>query len=436
MELQPDASALLGRTPPPLDADGRPDLVAGLAAVRAAAARIAGTVRETPTVYSYTFSEVAERDVWLKLENLQRTGSFKLRGAANKVLLLPPDVRARGLVAASAGNHAQGVALAAREAGTRATIVMPERTALIKIRRTEHYGAEVVLHGENYDRAQAFARELAEREGRALIHPFDDFDVVAGQGTVGLELLAQVPELDTLLVSVGGGGLVAGIALAVKALRPEVRVVGVQARGAAPMVESFRAGRRVSVDDPRTIAEGIRVGTTGEHTFPLVRALVDDMLTVEEEEIEEAVVQTLQMSKVVAEAAGVASIAALLGNRVEGRRVGAVVCGGNIDLRLLGRMIESGLAHQGFYHMLVVRLQDAPGELNRVVDVLGEARCNIVDITHHRAGWKVPVGFVDVEILVETRTSGQGAEVAARLREVGLQLVERPGASAGPARSP
>ncbi len=415
-------------TPVPLDAAGRPDLVRGLAAVRRAAERLAHVARETPSVYSYTVSEATGRDVWLKLENLQRTGSFKVRGALNKVLSLASEVRARGLIAASAGNHAQGVALAAKLAGVPATIVMPLSTALIKVRRTEGYGAQVVLHGATYDEAQAEAqRRMAER-GLTLIHPFDDFEVMAGQGTVSLELLAQVPDVDTVVVPIGGGGLIAGMALALKALRPNVRLIGVQAAGAAPMAASLAAGRRVQVEKPQTIAEGIRVGFAGEQTFPVVRALVEEVLTVDEAEITDAVVKTLLLSKVVPEAAGVAAVAALLAGKVQGgHTLCAVISGGNIDLNLLGRMIESGLAHQGFYHMVVVRLADAPGELQRVVDVLREARCNIVDIQHHRAGWKVPLGFVDVEVLVETRHPNQGEELSQRLRGLGLVLLERPG---------
>ena len=419
-------------TPVPLDRAGRPDLARGLSAVRAAADRLRDIVRETPSVYSYTVSEVAGRDVWLKLENLQRTGSFKVRGAINKVAALDPATRAKGLVAASAGNHAQGVALAARLAGIHATIVMPVATALIKVRRTEGYGAEIVLHGRSYDEAQVEAQRIAAAEGRTLVHPFDDFDVMAGQGTVSLELLAQVPAVDTVVVPIGGGGLISGMAFALKALRPEVRLIGVQATGAAPMAASLAAGRRVTVAEPRTIADGIRVGTTGEHTFAVVSALVDEVVTVDEGEITEAVVQLLLMSKVVAEAAGAAGVAALLAGKVAGgHTLCAVVSGGNIDLNLLGRMIESGLATQGLYHVEVVRLLDAPGELQRVVDVLRETKSNIVDIQHHRAGWKVPVGYVDVEILVETRHAGQGGEIAQRLREAGLTLVDRPGASAG-----
>jgi threonine dehydratase len=417
-----------GATPVPVDAAGAPDLARGLAAVRAAAERLADVARETPSVYSYTVSEAAGRDVWLKLENLQRTGSFKVRGAMNKVLLLDAEIRARGLIAASAGNHAQGVALAAKLAGVPATIVMPETTALIKIRRTEAYGAEVVLHGATYDEAQVEAHRRVAAEGRTLVHPFDDFDVMAGQGTVALELLQQVPAADVVVVPIGGGGLIAGMTLALKALRPEVRVVGVQAAGAAPVARSLTAGRPVVIETPITIAEGIRVGFTGEHTFPVIRALVDEVVTVDDAEITDAVVQLLQRAKVVPEAAGAAAVAALFAGKVEGgRTVCAVVSGGNIDLHLLGRMIESGLAHQGLYHLTTVRLADAPGELQRVVAVLRETKANIVDITHHRSGLKVPVGSVDVEILVETRHAGQGEEIEVRLGELGLRVLA-PGA--------
>jgi len=395
-------------------------------ALRAAGERLRGDARETPTVYSYTFSESAGCDVFLKLENLQRTGSFKLRGALNKILCLSAEERQRGLVAASAGNHAQGVALAARLADARATIVMPESTPLIKVRRTEEYGARVVIHGLNYDQAQRRASELAAEHGYTAVHPFDDPDVILGQGTVGLELLAQVPELDAVVVPVGGGGLLSGIALAVKSLAPRVQVFGVQAAGADPMVRAFRGGARASVEAPHTIADGIRVGTTAQRTLDIVRAHVDGMLTVTDEELTRAVVETLEKSKVVAEPAGVAGIAAIAEGRLPhapgpGTRVCAVVSGGNIDLTLLGRLIEGGLAAKGFYHPLQLRLPDTPGQLRRVLDVLEATDCNVVDVIHFRSGWRVPIGSVDVEMLVETRRAGQGAELEALLRERGFE---------------
>ncbi len=390
------------------------------------AAREIGThLRRTPTVYSYTFSESAGRAVHLKLENLQRTGSFKLRGALWKILSLSRDERERGLVAASAGNHAQGVALAARLLGCSATVVMPESTPLLKVRRTEGYGAEIVLHGASWDAAQARALELAAERGSTLVHPFDDPRVIEGQGTVGLEILEDLPEVGTLVVPVGGGGLIAGIALAVKAERPDVRLVGVQARGASAMAESFAAGARVVHRDPRTIADGIRVGEPGVRTFEVVRALVDELVTVSDEEISEAVVQTLEKSKVVAETAGVVGLAALMRERIALRphdQVCAVVSGGNIDLNALARLIESGLANQGSYHLIELRMSDVPGQLYQVLAVLAETRCNVLDVQHYRAGWKVPVGSVDVEVLIETRNPGQGAQIEDLLRARGFRL--------------
>jgi threonine dehydratase len=396
--------------------------------IRLAASAIGSYLRRTPTVYSYTFSESAGCQVYLKLENLQRTGSFKLRGALWKILALSQDERARGLVAASAGNHAQGVALAARLLGSTAVIVMPEATALNKIRRTEGYGAEVVLHGASWDASQARAEELARARGATLIHPFDDPLVIEGQGTVGLEVLEDLPELETVVVPIGGGGLAAGLALAIKAVRPSVRVVGVQAAGAAAMAESFARGERVVHAQPATIADGIRVGAPGKRTFELVRAHLDEVVTVSDEEITDAVVQTLEKSKVVAETAGVVGMAALAAKKfavAPDEKVCAVVSGGNIDLNLLARLIESGLARSGATHLVEVRLPDRPGELAKVLDALAATGCNILDVQHYRAGWHVPVGFVDVEVLIETRHPGQGAEVEDLLRSRGFAVRAR-----------
>ena len=400
-----------------------PDLAGWLEAIRAAAERLRPHVRETPVVTSYTFSEGAGRDVRMKLENLQRTGAFKLRGALNKVLTLDADTRAGGVIAASAGNHAQGLALAARLAEARATIVMPESTALIKVRRTEDYGAEVVLHGATWDESHAHALELGRERGMYYVHPFDDPDVIAGQGTLALELVEQLPEMRTVVVPIGGGGLIAGVALAVKALRPEVRVVGVQAAGADAMVRSFHAGSLESTAHPATIAEGIRVGTPGRLTFELVRQLVDDCVTVEEGEIVDAVLQLLQKSKVVAETAGAVGPAAIAAGRVGGEDpVCALICGGNIDLNFLGRLIQNGLAAAGFYHPLVVRIPDAPGQLQGILEAIAASRANIVDIEHRRHGWQVPIGFVDVAILLETRREGQGTQIESALRAAGFDV--------------
>ena len=392
-------------------------------ALRETDARLRPDARVTPTVFSNTFSDSAGCDVYLKLESLQRTGAFKLRGALNKIRCLSAAERDRGLVAASAGNHAQGVALAAKLTGASATIVMPESTPLIKVRRTEGYGARVVMHGQNYDQAQAFASRLVEEEGRTPVHPFDDPDVILGQGTVGLELIEQVPELDAVVVPVGGGGLISGVALAIQSIAPRIKVFGVQAAGADPMVRSFRAGSPVAIEAPQTIADGIRVGTTARRTFEIIRDHVDGMLTVSEDELSRAVVQTIEKMKIVAEPAGVAGVAAIEAGRLPvGGRVCAVVSGGNIDLNFLGRLIEGGLAAAGFYHPLQLRMKDTPGQMRAVLEVLAPSNCNVVDIIHYRSGWRVPIGCVDVDILVETRIAGQGEELEGLLREAGFEI--------------
>ncbi|MFT7077690.1 MAG: threonine dehydratase [Planctomycetota bacterium] len=402
------------------------NLEAEIASVRDAAKRLAPYVRETPTVFSYTFSEILGSDVHLKLENLQRTGSFKVRGALNKILMLTDEERRRGLVAASAGNHAQGVALAAQLAGCGAKIVMPEGTAITKVERTLGYGAEVVLYGASYDEAAAHAVEICELEGRTAIHPFDDWAIIHGQGTVGLEIARQVPDVEAVILPIGGGGLIAGVALAMKALRPEVKIIGVQAEGASPMVQSIKDGEERIVENPKTLAEGIRVGRVGKRTLEVVRALVDRTLTVTESEIASAVVELMEKNKVVAEAAAVTPIAAMLAGkvRVDGTLVG-VISGGNIDLSLLGRLIESGLSLRGTLYRLKLRVNDEPGTLRRLLEAVEAERGNILDVRHDREGWKVPVGSVDVDLVVELRSADAGPAIDARLREEGFEVMER-----------
>jgi threonine dehydratase len=336
---------------------------------------------------------------------------------------LPKDALPFGLVAASAGNHAQGVALAAKIAGTRAIIVMPESTPIIKVQRTESYGAEVVLFGENYDASQKYAAQIAGERKATLVHPFDDPWIVCGQGTCGLEIVDDLPDLDAVVVPIGGGGLISGVALAVKALSPKTRVIGVQAAGAAPMVRSFHERRRVSVSSPTTIADGIRVGQVGELTFDLVQRYVDECVTVEEDEIVDAVLQSMEKSKIVAETAGVPGIAAILAGKVKNaKRVLAIVSGGNIDLNLIARIVENGLERAGRTHNVRLRTTDTPGRLVDILGVIAANQCNVLDIQHYRAGFKVPLGMVDIDILLETRKAGAGTLVDEALRARGYDL--------------
>ncbi|MEL6428737.1 MAG: threonine ammonia-lyase [Planctomycetota bacterium] len=416
------------------------DLEAERHAVQAAAERLAPYIRETPTVYSYTFSDATGGDVHLKLENLQRTGSFKVRGALNKILQLTDAERGRGLVAASAGNHAQGVALAAQLAGCSAKIVMPVATAITKVERTRGYGADVVLHGDNYDEAAAHAVELVEAEGRTPVHPFDDWEIIRGQGTVGLEILRQVPEIRSVVLPIGGGGLIAGVAIALKAearaLGRSIEIVGVQAECASPMVQSIQEGEKRVVENPRTLAEGIRVGKVGERTYEVVKHLVDRTLTVTEDEIARSVVELMEKNKVVAEAAAVTPIAALLTGKVRAQEpLAAVISGGNIDLTVLGRLIESGLSNRGNLHRIHLRVDDEPGTLRRVLAAVEGVRGNILDVRHDRAGWKVPVGAVDLDLLVELRSGDLGVRIERALTAEGFRILElvpeRRGAGAG-----
>jgi threonine dehydratase len=401
------------------------DPIKALEHIRAARERLAPHIRTTPTVYSYTFSETLGTDVFLKLENLQRTGSFKVRGALNRILTLSEEARAKGLIAASAGNHAQGVALAASLAGCSSKIVMPIGTALMKIERTIGYGAEVILYGANYDEAAAHARELAELEGRTPVHPFDDWEVIYGQGTVGLEIAEQIPDVGSVILPIGGGGLIAGVALALKALRPNVAIIGVQAEGASPMVQSIQEGEKRVVESPKTLAEGIRVGKVGDLTYEVVRDLVDRTVTVTEEEIASGVVELMEKNKVVAEAAAVTPIAAMLAGKVRTRdTVCAVISGGNIDLSMIGRLIESGLARRGRLTSIRLRMVDEPGSLRRMLEAMESENANVLDVRHDRSGWKVPIGSVEVEVLIETRSADTGANIARHLSAKGYDVID------------
>ena len=372
--------------------------------VRAAQARLKGLIAATPCPYSETLSRLTGTRVFVKLENLQMTGSFKERGAANVLLLLSDAERRRGVVAASAGNHGLAVALHAARLGIGAVIVMPEWAPLTKVVAARRYGAEVLLHGDNYDAAYARAREIEAERGLVFIHPFDDPRVIAGQGTIGLELCEQVPDLEAVLVPVGGGGLAGGVGLAVKALRPQTQLIGVQAQEVPGMRAALAAGERVTVPSAATIADGIAVRTVGEHTFALARHYLDEVVTVSEEEIANAILLLLEIEKTVVEGAGAVALAALVNKRVslEGRAVVLLLGGGNIDVNLIARIIERGLVKDGRIVRLAVMLRDRPGTLARLAELVAEARANVLHINHDRAFSRARLGETEVEITLET----------------------------------
>jgi len=372
--------------------------------VRAAQARLKGLIAATPCPYSETLSRLTGTRVFVKLENLQMTGSFKERGAANVLLLLSDAERRRGVVAASAGNHGLAVALHAARLGIGAVIVMPEWAPLTKVVAARRYGAEVLLHGDNYDAAYARARAIEAERGLVFIHPFDDPRVIAGQGTIGLELCEQVPDLEAVLVPVGGGGLAGGLGVVTKALRPQAQLIGVQAQEVPGMRAALEAGERVTVPGAATIADGIAVRTVGEHTFALARHYLDGVVTVSEEEIANAILLLLEIEKTVVEGAGAVALAALVNKRVslDGRTVVLLLGGGNIDVNLIARIIERGLVKDGRIVRLAVMLRDRPGALARLAELVAEARANVLHINHDRAFSRARLGETEVEITLET----------------------------------
>ncbi|MEW2527622.1 threonine ammonia-lyase [Streptomyces sp. NPDC047071] len=393
--------------------------------VRGAQKMLGGVARVTPLEGSRYLSGLVGAPVHLKCENLQRTGSFKLRGAYVRIAGLLPEERAAGVVAASAGNHAQGVALASALLGVRSTVFMPVGAPLPKVAATRDYGAEVRLEGQVVDETLAAAQEYARTTGAVFIHPFDHPDIVAGQGTVGLEVLEQCPELRTLLVGVGGGGLAAGIAVAVKALRPDVRLVGVQAAGAAAYPPSLAAGRPVSIDNPVTMADGIKVGRPGDVPFQLVEELVDDIVTVSEDALSSALLLCLERAKMVVEPAGASPVAALLSapRAFEGPVV-ALLSGGNVDPLLMQRILRHGMAAAGRYLSLRLRLPDRPGALASLLGALSAADANVLDVSHVRTDPRLGLTEVEVELHLETKGPEHCAEVGAALREAGYTVLD------------
>ncbi len=385
--------------------------------VRAAAGRIAGSVLRTPAVPSDSVSRVSGAQVTLKLDNLQATGAFKERGAANRLALLTDAERAAGVVAMSAGNHAQAVARHAQLRGISAVIVMPKFTPLTKVRRTAGWGARVVLHGETLAEAAAHALALAESDGRVFIHPYDDPAVVAGQGTLALDLLEDAPELDALVIPVGGGGLIAGCAVAAAAIRPGIEVIGVEVAAYAALAQLL-AGQPVEVGGA-TIAEGIAVRDIGRVPLEVIRAHVADVIVVPERAVEEAIALLAEGCKTVAEGAGAAGVAALLAfpDRFAGRRVGVPVCGGNIDPRILANVLLRNLLRDGRLRRLVLEIPDRPGVLADIAGTIGAAGGNIIDVSHHRLFASPSVQAAELEVMFEARDSDHGAEIVRSLQQ-------------------
>jgi threonine dehydratase len=393
----------------------------GIHDIQTAMGRIRGDIRISSCRQSETFSVLTGNTIFLKLDNQQRTGAFKERGALNKLLTLTAEERAHGVIAASAGNHAQGVAYHAGRLGIRALIYMPLPTPLTKVSATRGYGAEVVLHGTNYDEAYGSAVEHSRQHHLTLIHAFDDDDVIAGQGTLGVEILNQQPDIDAIVAPIGGGGLIGGIACAAKAIKPSLKVYGVEPAKLPSMQAAIVHGGPVTVPAAATIADGIAVRRAGERTFPLVQKYVDDIVTVEEEEIANAILLLLEREKTLAEGAGAASVAALLNHKLplKDKKVAVLVCGGNIDVTLLSRIIERGLVKDGRLVRLRVHLPDYPGALHRLTGILAELRANIVETAYDRAYHGVNLGDTAIDITMETRGPAHIAELLEALLGAG-----------------
>lgn len=391
--------------------------------IERAAQRIKKVILRTPIIYSETLSKLTGKEILLKLENLQTTGSFKIRGAYYKLSSLYESKRVKEVVAASAGNHAQGVAYASSLLGIRSTIVMPEGASLAKQIATRAYGGEVILFGQNTEEALSYAKEM-EKQGKILIHPFDDQEVIAGQGTIGLEILEEVPDVEGILVPVGGGGLISGIATIVKKKKPNIQIIGVQSSQVPAAFRSYGRKRMVKVPSKPTIADGIAVGSIGKITFPILLQKVDRMVLVSEEEIASALLLLIERKRVIAEGAGASPLAALLSKRTRmtSKKIVLVISGGNIDVHLLDRIIEKGLTRTGRMTRFEVLLRDVPGSLAQLTSWVAQLRANILHIVHERTAQDVPIGFSKVILILETRGPDHILQIKKGLRSRGYVL--------------
>lgn len=388
-----------------------------LQSIKAAADRVRNSILRTPFVRSERFSQLTGCSIFLKLENRQITGAFKERGALNKILLLRDEERRRGVIAASAGNHAQAVAYHAVKRGISAQICMPLTTPLVKVSATRGYGADVILFGANYDEACEEALRRCKEQGLTFIHPFDDEAVIAGQGTLGIEMLEQIPDLDSLVVPVGGGGLIAGVACAAKEINPKIRVTGVQSSKLPSMKAALENNAPITLPADKTIADGIAVRCAGALTLPVVRKYVDEIVTVDDEEIANAILQLLEQEKTLSEGAGAVATAAVLNKKTSnlGKKVGVLVCGGNIDVTLLSRIIERGLVKDGRLLRIRIHLPDHPGALVNLSKVIADHQSNIIETSFNRAYYGVVLGDTAIDITMETRGPDHIAEIVAAL---------------------
>ncbi len=404
-------------------------MTVSLSDIRDAAARLQGVVNPTPTIVDERLSAAIGARAYLKAECLQRAGSFKLRGAYNTISQLSDDEKSRGVVTGSAGNHAQAVALAAKLHGIKATIVLPEFAPLTKVVATRSYGADAILYGKTFDEAVAHSRELGKEHGYTYVHAFDDERVIAGQGTMGVEIAEALPEVTTVLIGIGGGGMISGIAIAIKELIPNVRVIGVQAENVSSVIPSLEAGHPVESPFKPTIADGIAVKRPGELTLPIIRDLVDDVVTVSEEEFAAGVFHCVQNAHIVVEGAGAAGVAALLARKVklsENDVVCAVLAGGNIDGNLLARVLEQVMVRQGRYVVFKLLVLDRPGALAAMLASVAASGANVIEVNHQRAIWLAPLGYTGIEIILEVRDERHARDVHKHLEDAGYH-VEREG---------
>jgi threonine dehydratase len=383
-------------------------------------------MHHTPLSPSRTFSNMTGANIYLKAEHMQRGGSFKARGAAYKVSRLTKEQYKAGVIAASAGNHAQGVAIAAAQHQTPCTIVMPEGAPLAKVMATQEYGAKVVLYGNTYDDAYQHCCELQKQSGATFVHAFDDPDVIAGQGSLGLEMLNDLPDAEAIIVPIGGGGLISGIAIAARALKPDITIIGVQARGAPSCRASLDAGSPTTLPSIQTIADGIATKRPGELTFSIIQQMVDEVVLVDDEDIIKAVLLLMERCKMMVEGAGAAGLAALLSGtiKLKGKKVLVPLTGGNIDMNLVGRFIEHGLAVSGRSFVIHTCLQDRPGELMRMLSIIADMRINVIDVRHQRISSRLPIMQREETITLETRDRAQCEELLLRLREAGYTVEE------------